>query len=203
MAQIESEMDVSSSYFVQIRSNAYNALSLKNVLMLQEISRQGHHIGLHYHIGNSMEPMFVKREIEEQCRMLQSILQITIDRYSMHRPQKETLYYETDISGLINAYGSDFFTYSEEIDDTPILNVKYISDAKHRWNYGTPDLQTMQKEPKIQLLVHPDFWSDHSPEMQDNFAELIREHALNFTETIDNECHHFKEYRQYFEKMVL
>ncbi len=199
MARLEHEMGVSSTYFVQIRSNAYNAYSLKNVEMLRQMHGLGHHIGLHYHIGTTMDPGVVAEEIRQQCRTLETMLGLPVDRYSMHRPQKETRYYATELPGLINAYGPDYFTYAEDLDDGPVLRVKYISDAKHRWNYGTPDGATLRNAPKIQLLVHPDFWSEEMPEMRDNFAGLIREHALTFTDTIDNECHHFSEFREAFE----
>ena len=127
------------------------------------------------------------------------MLGIPVDRYSMHRPQKETGYYETDIPGKLNAYGSSFFTYAEKVDASAVLNVKYISDAKHRWNYGSPDAETLQKAPRIQLLIHPDYWSENTPDLRDNFGALIREHSLSFTDTLDNECNHFGEFRDGFE----
>lgn len=202
MSLIESEMGVQSTYFVQIRSNAYNAFSLPNVAILRDIYARGHRIGLHYHIGASMDPAVVTREIAEQCQLLQTMLRIPIDRYSMHRPNPETRYYETEIPGLINAYGPQFFTYAEELKEDTSLNVKYISDAKHHWNYGAPDPETLRREPKLQLLTHPDFWSENMPEMRENFSGLIREHLLTFMDTIDNECHHFSEFREDFSKQV-
>ena len=126
MSLIESAMDICSTYFVQIRSNAYNAFSSNNIDMLRDMHKRGHHIGLHYHIGESMNPAFVTREITEQCDLLEKMLGIPVDRYSMHRPQKETGYYETDIPGKLNAYGSSFFTYAEKVDASAVLNVKYI-----------------------------------------------------------------------------
>lgn len=200
MAEIEHGMGVCSTYFVQIRSNAYNAYSIKNVAMLRQICEMGHYIGLHYHIGTSIDPDIVSEEIQQQCKLLEIMLGFSVDRYSMHRPQKETQYYATAIPGLINAYGPDYFTFAEELDERSVLRVKYISDAKHRWNYGTPDSATLRDAARVQLLVHPDFWSENTPGMRDNFAGLIREHTLAFTDTIDNECHHFSEFRSSFEE---
>lgn len=203
MAEIEFEMGVRATYFVQIRSNAYNAFSLKNVAMLRQMRDLGHHIGLHYHIGLSMVPDVIAEEIRQQCGLLEAMLGFPVDRYSMHRPQKETHYYATAIPGLINAYGPDFFTFAEELDEHSVLHVKYISDAKHRWNYGTPDAETLRNAPRLQLLVHPDFWSEDTPEMRGNFSGLIRDHALTFTETIDSECHHFSEFREMLEQKLV
>ncbi|MBQ6160869.1 MAG: hypothetical protein IJK24_07975 [Oscillospiraceae bacterium] len=202
MSRIETEMGVQSTYFVQVRNNAYNAFSMQNTAMLLDMHRRGHKIGLHYHIGASSESKTVAREIREQCQLLQKMLQIPIDRYSMHRPIPETKYYETELPGLLNAYGSKFFTFAELLDDKTALQVKYISDAKHQWNYGTPDPETLRNAPKVQLLVHPDFWSEKTPGQKENFQSLIREHTLTFIDTIDNECRHFSPYRQEFENTV-
>ena len=48
MARIEHEdLNVHSTYTVQLRNNTYNALSQKNIESIQEIESMGHYIGLH------------------------------------------------------------------------------------------------------------------------------------------------------------
>ncbi len=49
LSHIESEEGINSSYFVQITNNVYNAFSEKNIIMLQDMQKRGHHVGLHYH----------------------------------------------------------------------------------------------------------------------------------------------------------
>ena len=50
MARIEHEdLNVHSTYTVQLRNNTYNALSQKNIEAIQEIESMGHYIGLHQH----------------------------------------------------------------------------------------------------------------------------------------------------------
>ena len=47
LARIEKELDITSTYTVQLRNNTYNALSQKNIESVQEIEELGHQIGLH------------------------------------------------------------------------------------------------------------------------------------------------------------
>lgn len=203
MSQVETEMGVCATYFVQIANNAYNAFSEQNANMLRDMYTRGHEIGLHYHIGKSREPQFVRAEIAAQCEMLEKMLGIPIRSYSMHRPAAATRYYATEIPGLINAYAPTFFSFKETVDDTTKLEVKYIADSQHRWNYGYPDVETLSKCPKIQLLIHPDFWSENGLDKKDNFTRLIREHAKTFSDTIDSECKHYHDVKSEIEAQLL
>ena len=191
MSQVESKMGVCSTYFVQIANNAYNAFSGQNASMLRDMRARGHEIGLHFHIGKSRDPEFVREEIAAQCEMLEKMLEVPIRSYSMHRPATETRYYATEIPGLINAYAPAFFSFKEAVDDSTQLEVKYIADSQHRWNYGYPDAEMLRSYPKIQLLIHPDFWSEKGLDKKDNFSLLIQEHAKSFSDTIDSECKHY------------
>ena len=202
MSQIESELGVTATYFVQIANNAYNALSAQNIEMLQDMHRRGHEIGLHYHIGKSKDPDFVWEEIREQCDLLEKITEIPIRSYSMHRPAVETKYYATEIPGLLNAYAPAFFSFRETVDDSTKLDVKYIADSQHRWNYGYPDAETLKSNAKIQLLIHPDFWSENGLDKKDNFTLLIQEHAKVFSETIDSECKHYHSVKETVENRI-
>lgn len=199
MSQIESELNVNATYFVQITNNAYNAFSAQNTEMLQDMHQRGHEIGLHYHIGKSKDPSFVREEIKKQCMLLEKMTEIPIRSYSMHRPVVETRYYDTSIPGLLNAYSSSFFSFHETVKEDTKLDVKYIADSQHRWNYGYPDQKTLRRYAKIQLLIHPDFWSDKGLDKKENFRSLIREHAKTFSATIDSECKHYHAFREEIE----
>lgn len=66
LSKIESEEGIASSYFVQITNNAYNAFSEKNIRMIRDMSRRGHHIGLHYHRSDAEGLEALKAEITYQ-----------------------------------------------------------------------------------------------------------------------------------------
>lgn len=197
MAQIEEIGGVFSSYFVQITNNSYNAISMQNRKLIKEMSNMGHKIGLHYHLNGITDPLKTRDGIRDQIRIMSEMCEMPIDRFSIHRPVREVYYNSIPIDGVINAYSPEFFTLTEEggIVKEEELEVKYIADSRHRWNYGYPDIDTLQRNKKIQLLIHPDFWSDKGYDAERNFEKLIEENTLTYIETLDGECKHFSEFK--------
>jgi hypothetical protein len=201
IAEIECEMGVESSYFIQLTNNAYNALSIKNRKLISEMNNMGHKIGLHYHLGGIVDPLKTRDGIRDQIRIMSEICGITVDRFSIHRPVREVYYNAIPIDGIINAYSEKFFTLLDESmpADEQELEVKYIADSRHRWNYGYPDEETIKKYKKIQLLIHADNWTEQGLDALDNFEKLINENTANYIETLDRECKHFSGYKQKLE----
>ncbi|MCI8281979.1 MAG: hypothetical protein HFI76_09860 [Lachnospiraceae bacterium] len=197
MAQVEAVEKVASTYFVQITNNSYNALSMQNRKRIKEISDMGHKIGLHYHLNQVTDPLKTRDGIRDQIRIMSEMCGISIDRFSIHRPVREVYYNSIPIEGMINAYSSEFFTLTEEgatIKEED-LEVKYIADSRHRWNYGYPDVDTFSRNRKIQLLIHPDFWSEEGCDAKRNFEKLIEENITAYIQTLDGECKHFSGFK--------
>lgn len=200
MAQIEQSGGVSASYFVQITNNAYNALSMQNRKLIREINEMGHKIGLHYHLNGITDPLKTRDGIRDQIRIMSEMCGIPVERFSIHRPVREVYYNSIPIDGIINAYSPEFFTLLDEdksIEEKD-LEVKYIADSRHRWNYGYPDEDTIRRNKKIQLLIHPDFWSEDGCDAKGNFELLLKESIRAFIETLDGECRHFSQYKTDF-----
>lgn len=195
MSLIESEKGVSSTYFIQMANNAYNAFSQKNRELISDMRSRGHRIGLHYHRCEKSSIEEILPDIKMQLRIMSEMFGFEIDRFSMHRPVRETEYNKIAIDGVINAYSAEYFTLVDKIEETTKLNVKYIADSQHRWNYGYPDADTLRENAKIQLLIHPDFWSECGYDAHDNFESLMEDHLDAFFETLDGECKHFHQYK--------
>ena len=47
LAQLENELNIKSTYCVQVRNNIYNAVSDKNIEIAKQINDLGHEIALH------------------------------------------------------------------------------------------------------------------------------------------------------------
>lgn len=187
LAEVEAETDFKSSYFVQITNNSYNALSKKNIDLIKEMLAMGHHIGLHYHRNGLTNIEYIKKEIVSQTEMLSQFLGISIDRFSLHRPAVEHLKANINIDGMMNTYGSNFFTFLDDVSNMSDLTVKYIADSNHQWKYGLPNEEYFEKYPKIHLLVHPLSWSKDGAEHVDCFREIVNEKREEFINTIKNE----------------
>ena len=48
IAQIENKFDAKSTYFIMLHSEFYSFLEKKNLVLIKEINRLGHDIGLHF-----------------------------------------------------------------------------------------------------------------------------------------------------------
>lgn len=193
LSQVETEEGFCSTYFVQFTNNSYNAFSKRNIDIIHDMAERGHTIGLHYHLNGQNDRVSVRDGVRDQMRIMSEILEMPIDIYSFHRPVKEVYYYDIAIPHTINAYSSKFFSYAETIDENTILDVKYIADSKHRWNYGYPDYETLMKYKKIQLLIHPFSWTPVGYDNYENFMHLIDEKNNELIETLTNEFQRFRE----------
>lgn len=189
MAEVEAEEGISSSYFVQITNNAYNPFSKKNVEILKKINAMGHHLGLHYHRGNTVSVEKVIKDVQFQAEILSKMIDVEIDRFSFHRPLKEHLEANISIPGLINTYGSQFFVLTDNPDDN--LSIKYIADSNHQWKYGKATYDYFNKFKRIQLLIHPLSWSEEGADHLNNFKMIMQEKHDEMVQTIEMEWKYF------------
>ena len=196
LSLVESEENFHSTYFVQLTNDSYNALSGRGMRMLRDMAERGHHIGLHYHVHGQTDRVLVRDGVRDELRILSEALGRNVDCYSFHRPRKEIYYYDISIPGTINAYSKEFFSYAENVTDETKLDVKYIADSKHRWNYGYPDYETLMKYPKVQLLIHPYSWTEEGYDNFHNFSSLIDEKHDQIIEVFASECQHFSEVKE-------
>lgn len=195
LSKLELSMDFTSTYFFQWTNNSYNILSKKNMDMIKYMHERGHVIGLHFALNGLTDMELVRKKILQEIHVLSEMLGFEITEFSIHRPSADVLRENIVFSGIINAYQDEFFTFSENVTDSTPLHVKYISDAKHRWNYGTPDADTLFNNERVQILTHPYSWTKKGYDNLENFRTLIQERNEELMDTIDNECKHFARVR--------
>lgn len=193
LSLVETEEDFFSTYFVQITNNSYNAFSRRSIDMLKDMASRGHSIGLHYHLNGQLDPVLVRDGVRDQLRIMSEMLGMEVNSYSFHRPVKEVYYYNISIPYTTNAYSKEFFTYGENVQEGDMLEVKYIADSKHRWNYGYPDFNTLMKNKKVQILIHPFSWTEEGYDNCGNFMALIDEKQVELINTLDDEFQRFRE----------
>ncbi len=143
----------------------------------------GHKVGLHFYVTDIEKNQWdlLETELLKQADILSLAINKNIDRFSYHRPPKWILENrENKIKSLINMYGKSFF----ELSDTP-KSIKYLADSKHCFPYGHPIENSSFK--KIQILLHPDEWSDIGFNAKENFALLAKEHLEQLELTFKTE----------------
>lgn len=193
LSLVEDLFDVKSSYFFQLSNNAYNILSKKNTNMIKNMYKRGHKIGLHFHLNGLTQKSDIVKRIKKEVNVIETLLNIPIDRFSIHRPTKEALKMNINIPGLINTYNNLYFTFTDSPDKIETNEIKYIADSKHIWNYALPNKITFNNFNKIQLLVHPYSWTEEGFNNIENFKSLFLEKRNLYYEIFEEETNHFKE----------
>ena len=177
MARIEHEdLNVHSTYTVQLRNNTYNALSQKNIEAVQEIKKLGHQIGLHQNPPKMSDNELIKY-IQKDIETLEHYYGFSVDRFAFHRCGSNPGILEryVEIPGKINCYAKEFFHYFSG-DKPTELRVHYLADSNHKWKYGHPLHIDYTIYPfRMQLLTHPYSWSDGGHSNMPNFNKLIKE----------------------------
>lgn len=183
MAKIEFYAGVKSTYFFQVYSNSYNLLSINNRKILDEIISMGHKAGLHFYTSHIKKGDWksLYAELDKQKKIFNLAHNKTSLVFSFHRPQAWLLENKKDkIKGLINSYGESFFEFKSNPQ-----KIKYYADSRRNWDYGNPLKNNNFK--KIQILIHPDFWSDKPLTNKQQLNQLIKKDKENFLFTIDEE----------------
>tara|TARA_Y100000310_G_C20419501_1_gene685963 strand:- start:37 stop:783 length:747 start_codon:yes stop_codon:yes gene_type:complete len=177
LAQIESQLDIQSTYTVQLRNNTYNALSDKNIILIHEIKQLGHKIGLHICPNMFKNPNEVIEEILLEADTFKKYYGFKIDRFAFHRPnlRPELLSWYLQVPGLINCNGEKYFHFFNGYDKPKDLNVMYLSDSNHEWKFGHPIHIDFNKVKKLQMNTHPFSWTEKGFENYGNFLSLIKE----------------------------
>jgi hypothetical protein len=201
LAKVEESMDFRSTFFFQWTNNSYNLLSRKNRDILSDMHERGQHIGLHFALNGMTDMRVIKERIKQEIDMLSNMLGFEINSFSIHRPSPDVLAENIKISGIINAYQDDFFTFDPKATPESELDVKYLSDANHVWRYGYPDDETINKYDKVQILTHPFAWTKKGYDNLENYKTLVNEKYVELIDSIDNECKDFGALRDNFEKL--
>ena len=193
MAQIEHEdLNVHSTYTVQLRNNTYNALSQKNIEAIQEIESMGHYIGLHQN-PPQMDDEDLVDYILKDIETLEHYYGFEVDRFAFHRCGSNPGILEkyVEVPGKINCYSEEFFHYFSG-DKPEQLRVHYLADSNHDWKYGHPlHIDYWDLPQKMQLLTHPYSWSEEGYDNISNYTKLIRERNEELLTSMDSETKTF------------
>lgn len=165
-AELEANAHWCATYFVLLRSDAYNAFSMKNIEMLKRIMGYGHEIGLHFdemsypdEMGNTDE---IQQQILDEAAILGQILGIQITCVSMHRPSKAILDANLQIPGMVNSYGQTFFH-----------EFKYLSDSRRHWREPVEQIVESEAHERLHVLTHAFWYNDMEKDMRDSLLDFV------------------------------
>lgn len=165
MAEIESDMGISSTYYLLPDTQFYNLLDPKIFQKVKKIISLNHKLGLHFDL--SAYPLIEHtKKIEQHRQFLENIFSIKLDSMSFHNPVIagiETIDRSLLIQGLVNSYAHEIaqrFTYRSDSmcyfrDQNLIENIKNGSYTN------------------LHLLIHPEWWTDEVKSRDQKFTAIV------------------------------
>lgn len=183
LAQIENGIGegwkCKSTFFLLITSGFYNVFSINSGKLIEGILATGHEIGLHFDemrypnlIGKTDA---IREKILEEADILSHVVGKPVTKVSMHRPSKNILEANLKIPGIVNTYGEQFFR-----------NFKYVSDSRHRWREPIEDIICNQNFDKLQIFVHPFWYTENENDMETLIKTFVNSACLERYDELNN-----------------
>lgn len=154
MAEIEAEVGVASTFFVNPHSAFYNMLEPGILALLTRICELGHGLGLHFdadaHKGQLETFADLSRCLTRERDLLADWLNTEIRAFSFHNPDVANLlaFDQDEIAGMINTYGRSFRE-----------SYVYASDSNGYWRHKPIPVVINEGHSRLQILTHPEWWT--------------------------------------------
>jgi hypothetical protein len=173
LAEIEYEVGVKTTYFIDLHCTFYNALEEEIIRLVREILGFGHFLGLHFNGAAYPGMVFNKENLSEKIMLEKKILTVFFEApvtcFSYHNPDVWNAFAFDDnkIGGLINVYGK-----------TIRKNYFYVSDSNGYWRYHRL-LDVIQKgdAERLHVLTHDTWWQRTAMSPNDRIRRCINGRA--------------------------
>ena len=175
LACIESELGVSSTWFVLLRTDFYNVASQKSLKLINAMQNQGHEIGLHFDEMAYKDRDDIVNNIVKEADILSHIIEAPVTTVSMHRPSKETLEADYTIPNIINSYGKLFFN-----------EFKYLSDSRRYWREPVESIVESGRYKRLHILTHAFWYNTCTKEMDTIIRDYINNAKFERYESMKN-----------------
>ncbi len=168
LAQIEYGGGVKTTYFIHLHNMFYSILEQNQFMMIKNIIRMGHKIGLHFDFDFYKQTRDIgsgyalEEYAKQERKMLESLFEVSIDVVSFHNPEAagvlnlQNEYY----AGMVNAY-------SRVISEC----FKYCSDSNGYWRFERLEDVIDYGYDKLHILLHPEWWT---PDLMSPYDRIRR-----------------------------
>ena len=173
LAQIEKDVGVTATYFINPHSEFYNLAELSQFKLIKEIMTLGHHVGLHFDtlFYSGFTETELNNALKNEVGYFQWLLGVSPKVFSFHNPRAEHFRYQAETyAGLINCYSQRFKS-----------EIPYCSDSNGYWRFKRlKNFLNDSNDKCLQVLTHPGWWQDEvMPPRQRIFRCVYgRAHAL-------------------------
>jgi hypothetical protein len=164
LAQIENELGLASTFFVQTACEYYNLLADTGRQLIRRLVSMGHEIGLHYS-SEHYQGSEGRRRLAGDLRLLEDLSGNKVVSAAQHLPIDGD---PVDLSDYVlnEAYEPRFTT----------SRMTYISDSLMTWRQATPH-DLLDKRVSFQFLSHPESWCATHRNMEDLLDDILKEES--------------------------
>lgn len=155
LAEIERDEGVTATYFLFPRCLYYNLLNPLTHALVLRIIAMGHEIGLHFdptHYGKGLTKGQLVEAIAAERDLIRREFgaEPTAVSFHLYGVLEEPMPDDDELAGLVNAY-------SRRLRETH----GYVSDSNGVWLHRRlEDVLAEAKEGRLQVLTHPEWWTD-------------------------------------------
>lgn len=176
LAKQEADLGLRATYFFLVTSDLYNLLGPPHRSVPRQIAELGHEVGLHYDVPVLAEADDPRAALGGQLALLAELSGRTVRSMAMHNPAWNGTDPFRDDGEAINAYDPAF---TKEIG--------YFSDSCGAWLDATHAILTAGEiPPRLQLLIHPVYWSEGSGDRRSRLAEWAQEQGAYVSEFLQD-----------------
>lgn len=179
ISNIDSELGVTSTFFINLHSSFYNALEASQSKLIKDIVSDGHRIGLHFDLKyyNYFEKNAEFSDLlSRESKILEEISGSTVDVFSFHNPDEASKTYRE------HKYSDKTNCYSEWMNE----NIHYASDSNGYWRYTPiPEVIRDLSKKKVQILTHPEWWLTEESSPRDHVLRCAYGRALSTIKEYD------------------
>lgn len=167
LGELEKELGITSTYFVQLRTPLYNVLSKPHARFVIGLLQLGHHLGLHFdeRSHDYAGPADVADLVDRERSLLGAEFGVPVEVVSFHQPSADVLENKIKLHCL-NTY-----------DRSDMLNLGYLSDSNWRWREDPIEAFHSHAHPHLQLLLHPECWTDTSMPAERKWHRVLRDNV--------------------------
>jgi hypothetical protein len=167
MAELEAKWGFRATYFLLFSSPYYNLLSEEYVTFPRRLAEMSHEVGLHYDVKAyaAIRGEKMLEALYTEIQLLSDLAGQPVRSIAMHNP---SVYGEDpfrDMGTFINAY-----------DDRFTKEIAYFSDSGGAWRNEPVDrFRKGDIPPRLQLLIHPFFWEEHTADRWERLTSFTRD----------------------------
>ena len=157
LSEIENSKVVTSTFLFRVHADEYNLFCCTSLVMLNELKKMGHEIGLHFeamNVGRALE-LDPPTLLQKEKKIIETILGTNVLTCSEHRELSNQIHKTKRYDEIYDPYEHGFKFYA--MDKKYSQQMKYLSDSNANWREGNP-LQHFGKHSRMQILIHPDWW---------------------------------------------